>query len=374
MVKRTVSGVSRLSKHTLKKPRLQLGIIGCGRAAGQLHLPSLKRVNDLEVVALADVERPRLDALADQFGVTGRYSDYRRLLADPRIDVVAVCVPPQLHVEISLAVIDAGKHLFVEKPLALSLDDCDRLIDRARHRSVKATVGLNFRHHRQVQQAREWIQRGRLGPLELLRGSYTSATRRRMQVPAWRERCETGGSVLIEVATHQFDLWRFLLATEVEQVHALTGGGHTGDQWAVVTARMANGVLVSAGFSEQTYDNCEIEVFGRSGRLQLSLYRFDGLEFSPIDSFAGDLKSRTRGIKRTLTELPRGLLAMRRGGDYVMTYERQWRHFAGAIRGGGNVAAALDDGRAAVAIALAAMESANTGMPVAVGEVAAPTT
>ena len=358
---------SRLPQLVSQKSILKLGIIGCGRAAGQIHLPALRYVREIEVVALADIDCQRLTGLADRFGIKTPHSDYRRVLDDSEVDVVAVCVPPQLHVEMSLAVLDAGKHLFVEKPLALSLNECDRLIKQAGQSSSKCAVGLNFRHHRQVLRARDLIRKGQLGQLDLLRGSYTAATHRHMQLPVWRESCDTGGSVLIEVATHQFDLWRFLLGTEVEQIYAWSRRhDHGVDQSAVVAAHMTNGVLVSAGFSEQTYDNCEIEIFGQSGRLQLSLYRFDGLEFSPTFGFAGDVKSRLRGIGRTMTELPRGVWTMRRGGDYRMSYVNQWRHFAASILKGADVAASLGDGRAALAIALATIRSADTGMPVAV--------
>ena len=347
-------------------PALKLGIVGCGGAAGRLHLPALRHVHEIEVVGLADIDQPRLDALAERFGINVVYSDYRRLLDDPDIDAVAVCVPPELHLDLSFAVLDANKHLFVEKPLALSLPDCDRLIARASESRLKSTVGLNFRHHRQIQQTRALIEQGRLGQLELLRGSYTAATRQRGQPPVWRDGRETGGHLLIEVAVHQFDLWRFLLGTEVEHVHVWTRREDEAARSAVVAARMANGVLVSAGFSEQTFDNCEIEIFGHSGRLQLSLYRFDGLEFSPTFGFAGDLKSRFRAIKRTLCQLPRGVWASRRGGDYLMSYARQWRHFAASIQDDADVVVSLDDGREAVAIALAAIQSADTGAPVAV--------
>ena len=120
-------------------PALKLGIVGCGGAAGRLHLPALRHVHEIEVVGLADIDQPRLDALAERFGINVVYSDYRRLLDDPDIDAVAVCVPPELHLDLSFAVLDANKHLFVEKPLALSLPDCDRLIARASESRLKST-------------------------------------------------------------------------------------------------------------------------------------------------------------------------------------------------------------------------------------------
>lgn len=357
-------------KEKTTKRTIKIGLIGCGRAADQLHLPALRRVAGIEVVALADVNRQRLDVIADRFGVANRHSDYRALLDDPSVEAVAVCVPPQHHVETALAALDAGKHLFIEKPLALSLDDCDRLIERASRTPYKTMVGLNFRQHRLVRQARQLIQQGALGQLELLRSSYTAATRHRFQLPAWRNRRELGGGVLVEIATHHFDLWRFLLGCDVQQIFACSQGDNAEDQASAVTARMTNGVLVSAVFCERTYDNSELEVFGHAGRLRLSLYCFDGLEYAPTFSYPGDVRSRLRGLARTLAALPRGLATLRRGGDYLLTYEQEWRRFADAILHDAPIDATLADGRAAVEIALAAVESVAHGRPVNVAEAA----
>jgi hypothetical protein len=82
------------------------------------------------VVGLVDSNVDRLNTVADRLAVERRYSDYRVMLKEAAVDVVAVCTPPHLHAEIGLAVLDVGKHLFMEKPLALSLPDADRLVKR----------------------------------------------------------------------------------------------------------------------------------------------------------------------------------------------------------------------------------------------------
>src|ERR1700733_10110576 len=117
----------------MEKPnaRLRLGFVGCGRATQKLHLPGFRHLADWEVIAAADTEEGRLNAAANRFGIPRRYLDYQALLADPDVDAVAVCVPPRLHAEISLAAIAAGKHVFIEKPLAVSLQECDQILEQA---------------------------------------------------------------------------------------------------------------------------------------------------------------------------------------------------------------------------------------------------
>jgi predicted dehydrogenase len=110
-----------------------VGIIGCGQAATISHLPALQHVPEVEVVALADVDADRLREVADRFQIQRRHESLATLLADPTIEAVGVCVPAERHLEVASAVLEAGKHLFLEKPIAVSLEDADRLIERAAH-------------------------------------------------------------------------------------------------------------------------------------------------------------------------------------------------------------------------------------------------
>ena len=144
---------------------LRVGIVGCGRVTEDLHLPSLQLLKDIKVVALSELEEGRLNCVADRFGVEQRYVRYEDLVNDPLVQIVAVCVPGASHADVALAALDAGKHVFVEKPLALSLDDADRMIERAAKTSLCCTVGFNLRSHRLVQEARRIIRSGVLGSM-----------------------------------------------------------------------------------------------------------------------------------------------------------------------------------------------------------------
>jgi len=315
-------------------------------------------------MALADVNPDELKKVADQFQIEQRHTDYRALLDDRSLDVIAVCVPAQFHVEIALAVLKAGKHLFVEKPLALCLEECDRLIAKAQMTNKKIVVGFNLRHHRLIQEAQKIIQRGDLGAIEAIRSTWTSAIRYHRTLPAWRNRRELGGGALFEIAVHHFDLWRCLLQSEVEEICAFSKSTEWPDETVTLTARLRNGVAISSLFSERTSDSNEIEIYGQNGRLRISLYRFDGLEFYSTSSLEGSLATRLNILKKTLKDLPTGIAIMRQGGDYKISYRREWRHFINVIRHDLPVNCTLEDGRAAVQIALAAIESDALGKPV----------
>jgi myo-inositol 2-dehydrogenase / D-chiro-inositol 1-dehydrogenase len=342
---------------------LGVGVIGCGRVAESRHIPALQDLPGARVAALADVDPARLHQVADRYGIQRRYASAAELLADQGVDVVAVCVPAAFHAEVALAALDAGKHLFVEKPLALSLEECDRILERAARTPVKTTVGFNLRSHRLVRRAREIVGRGDLGPIEGLSSVSSGKARFDPAAPAWRSQQEMGGGVLFEQAIHHFDAWRLLLQTEVEEVVARS---HGGDETAVVSATLASGALVSAIFSEASSEHNEFAIYGQAGRLAFSCFRFDSLELSSAATPPGTTASRLRALRTTLTELPNGLLVARRGGDFDRSYQAEWAAFLHAIRTGGPPPCTLEDGRRAVQIALAALASAASGQPVRV--------
>jgi len=343
-----------------------LGIVGCGWVTATRHLPALARVGDLEVVALGDVDAKTVDALAARFGVPGRYGGVAQLLEDPRVDAVAVCVPPSAHVEVSLAALEAGKHVFVEKPLAPTLEDADRLVEQAAGTGLTAMTGFNLRFHRLVRQLRGRVSAGDLGSVHALGTTYTDDVLLRPDLAGWRAARGRGGGTLLEKAIHHFDLWRFLLADEVEEVHAYTGSDRADDDVAWVSARMRGGALASTLAVDATSLSNEVAVYGTKARAVLDLYRFDGLAQASPTEPPGAVRTRAKALLRTVRTLPAGLGAARRGGEALFAYEAEWRHFAQSIARGGAAESTLDDGLRALEIAIAALESAATGERVSV--------
>lgn len=194
------------------------------------------------MVALADQDATRLKSAADQFRVPGRHPDVRTLLDKTHVDVIAVCVPVEFHAEAALAALDAERHVFIEKPLTAD-DEADRLHKRAVQSRSKILMGFNFRWHRLIRQARELVRQGAVGQVETVRTVFASAH----ETPSeWQKRRSSGGGALFDQAIHLFDLWRFLLDTEVEEVFATSRSGPWDDETATVTARLTNGALASA--------------------------------------------------------------------------------------------------------------------------------
>ncbi len=349
---------------------LRVGIVGCGWVAQQAHLPAMQRLPEVSAVAATDLDAGQLRLVTRQFGIMQAEPSLDALLANPMVEAVAVCVPAPSHVAVATQALAAGKHVFVEKPLALSLTACDELIEAARAADRVAMVGHNLRFLRLFRQARAMIGRGDLGAVRAVRTAMTSGPRPGDERRGWPMQRALGGGALIEQAIHQFDLWRFLLRREVEEVYARSHSGAGDDQSAVVMAQLQGGVLASTLCSEAATLSNDVDVYGDQGRLRVTAHRFDGLERFGQQGAAGDLSVRLVGMIRALRALPHGIRGLRRGGEFMQSYRAEWRHFASAVRAGSAVESTLEDGRSAVAIMLAALASAKRGGPVRVEDAA----
>jgi myo-inositol 2-dehydrogenase / D-chiro-inositol 1-dehydrogenase len=347
---------------------VRIGLVGCGFAAEHRHLPTLVGLSELSVEAVCDRDDAARTRVGDRFGVAHRYADARELAADPAVDAVAVCVPTGAHAEVALAALDAGKHLFVEKPLALSLDDADAMIERHRDSGVQAVVGFNLRSHRVARAAREVISSGTIGSVGSVTTAFADARFSMPDLPAWRMRREHGGGALIDKAIHHLDLLSFLLCERIEEVFAFGHAGRGDDETVVLSARMRGGALAALHASDDTVTRNELTLNGDRGSLRLDLYRSDGLELVGLDDLPGAPRTRLRRALAHGRQALANIGEIRGGGAFDASYAAEWRAFARCVRGEEPPACALEDGRHALQAALAAAHSITVGQAVRVAE------
>jgi len=348
---------------SINKP-VKIGLIGCGNVSVHRHLPVLKTLKEAEIVAVADIDPECLNRVADKFQIEKRFVDYTALLQEPSVEAVGICVPTQSHFKVAFNALDEGKHLLVEKPLAISLDEADRLINQAAKTDRKVMVGFNKRWHHLIRQARDIIQKGMLGPIGLMNTVFSTGHHNRY-IPEWRTQRKAGGGTLIEDGSHFYDLCRFLFQSEIQEVISVSFSSEKyEDEPGVVTAQNASGIMLNCVLSDFLPNHFLIEIFGRDCLLRVSPYRFDGIELIPLHSNEGDMKNRLRNMARFFKELPHGLLNMRNGGDYQASFKTQWKHFIYCIRRDTPVECTFDDGRRALQVALAAVKSASIGQSV----------
>jgi predicted dehydrogenase len=328
-------------------------------------LASLRR--EAEIVAIADEDPAVRSAMGERLGLRRRHGGVEQLLDDPAVDAVAVLVPPEAHAEVATAALEAGKHVLVEKPLALTVEDCDRIVEAgSRHPAAVAMVAFNLRFHRLVRAARVRIAAGKLGAIETINTLTMAdpADASGGRPPAWKLDRSRGGGALIEQGVHHFDLWRFLAGDEVAEVSALTRLEGESDRISTVAGRMRGGALASSMLGYTTTSSNDVSVHGSEGRLDVSINEFDGLRFRPSSRYPGSPLNRLRHAAGSLAALPRAIRSQRAGGAYVLSYTEEWRHFLRCVRAEADVESGLAAGREATRIARAAIESADAGAAV----------
>ena len=175
------------------------------------HYPHLPLVPEL--VAVAEEVPGRAEEAAARFGFASTTRDWREVAADPRVQAVSVTAPNFLHREIGVAMAEAGKHLWIEKPVGLTVEDARAVADAVAAAGVRSAVGFNYRNAPAVEAARELIAAGELGTVTHVRIRLFSDYAAHPQgALTWRYERERGGSgVLGDLASHGVDLARFLL-------------------------------------------------------------------------------------------------------------------------------------------------------------------
>ncbi len=181
-------------------PQLGIGLIGCG-AFGESHLTTFAGVPYVRVTALTDTIPERARRAAQRYGVPRIATDYSELLTMPDIDAVSVVTTEDQHLQPVLAALDAGKHVFVEKPLATRLEDAQQMVEAAQNRGLILMPGHLLRFEPRYAAVKDQLSTGRLGRVLSM---YARRNR-----PKWQGRIYKRTPLVLETAIHDIDtmLW-----------------------------------------------------------------------------------------------------------------------------------------------------------------------
>ena len=329
---------------------LRLGIIGAGRI-GKVHCESIGRyVKDAVVACVAD---PFMNAETEKtikaLGAEKVTKDYREILADKSIDAVLICSSTDTHAKISIEAIEAGKHVFCEKPVDHDVDKILEVKAALAKSNVKYQVGFNRRFDHNFEAVRDAIASGKIGHLDVLK----ICSRDPGAPPV--EYIKVSGGIFLDMTIHDFDMVRFLSGDEVESVYAVGGVtvdkaiGEAGDiDTAIITMKLKGGTLA-------VIDNCRRATYGYDQRAEA----FGALGQVAI---ANDCKSSAviSDESGVTAEKPLYFFLER----YMQAYVKEITEFVDCIVNDKPVPVGIEDGLQAVAIGIAAKKSLETGMPV----------
>jgi predicted dehydrogenase len=242
---------------------VKLGLIGVG-GIGRLHLKHALMLRNAKVIAVADNNKNAL-AQAKEFGVKNTYSDYSELLKNPHVDAVLIAIPTHLHLQCTRDAAEAKKHVFLEKPIAVTVDAAKEVIAAAQRNSVKLMMGYPMRFNRGFLKLKEDMANGLLGDVENAHATYVCAGpffhradgHSPAPVPDWWFNTQlTGGGVLMDLGCHLINLMRMFFG-EVTDVRGQFGHRYRMDfeDSAMCLMRFTSGTLaaVNVGWYSQDY-------------------------------------------------------------------------------------------------------------------------
>ncbi len=193
----------------MSNQRLRIGVIGAG--VGALHLAAYAQIPEVEIVALAGLDDDRVRRVATEYGVPQTYREYEHLLAAPDVDAVSVCLPNILHTPVSIAALEAGKHVLVEKPLARSPAEARAIAATAQAHDRVLMVSFDKRYRADVQWIKRYIDSGGLGRIYYAKAHWM----RRSGIPrlgSWFvSKEQAGGGPLIDLGVHVLDIAMYLM-------------------------------------------------------------------------------------------------------------------------------------------------------------------
>jgi len=332
--------------------RVGLAVVGAGRA-GMLHALNASRwVPSAELVCVVEADRATREKSSAELGVPG-YEGLDQAFMGTGVDGVVITTPTFTHCELAVASAAQGKHIFCEKPMALTLAECDEMARVAEDAGVVLQLGFVRRFQPEFVEAKRRIEEGEIGTPMVVK----SLTRGPGLPPVWAQDIQRSNGMLAEVNSHDFDCVRWLAGSEIDRVYAETAN-FKGDDRGVVAADFYDNAVVSLRFAtgalgtidgtcpaDYGYD-ARVEVLGTGGLIVVGDNRSVAL-----------LEVRSRGAG----EVPTYASWSQR---FEPAYREELRSFVEAVSTGASPAVGAADGRAAVAAVLAANRSWREQRPV----------
>ena len=263
---------------------IKVGIIGCGKIAQVRHIPEYLANPNAEICGFYDINLARAEELARKYGAKA-YPTYEALLAHPGIDAVSVCAANHVHAEISIAALKAGKHVLCEKPMAISLEECEAMVAAARESGKYLMIGQNQRLAKAHIKARELIAQGAIGKVLTFRTIFGHGGPETWSIDPGKnvwffDKTKAAMGAMADLGIHKTDMIQYVLGSKIVKTQAVlttldkrdaTGGLIGVDDNAICIYQMENGVIgtMTASWTYYAAEDNTTVIYGTKGELRL---------------------------------------------------------------------------------------------------------
>ena len=245
---------------------MKIGVLGAADIARRRFLPAVKKCENVELAKIAVSSEGRIKAgqeLTEQFGgevVVG----YDKLISDSEIEAVYIPLPPSLHYEWAKVALDSGKHVFVEKPSTIKLEDTAKLVEIAKSKNLAIVENYGFVHHPQTKFIHKLIDDGEIGEIRNIRSAFGFPKRPFDDI---RHKASLGGGALLDAGGYTIKAGFEFLGETAEVVTASINeiNGYEVDMYGSLTMENILGQTLQASFGMDNFYKCELEVWGSKG-------------------------------------------------------------------------------------------------------------
>ena len=335
-----------------KQGKVNVGVIGVGWF-GEFHARLYKQLQGANLIGVCDSDIQRAEDVADRLGVCA-YANSEELLSNRSIDAVSICTSDQHHLEPVLQACQAGKDILVEKPLAISLEDCDRMIDASKAAGVRLMVAHILRFNQRYAEAQQMIEAGEIGNV---RHFYSRRNNPRRAARRLGARCGYH-TIVFHNAVHDIDIMNWYASSEVVEAYAISQSGQMEEEGFPISDTVLSMLKFRNG-AAALMENCWVypdtyptlvdaitEVTGTQGKLFLDFRNQGGISYTQkgVGYFENSYWPEIYGLVT---------------GDLHFEIE----HFLHCIIEDYPVQVTAEDGRKAVAAAVAIVASLESGKP-----------
>lgn len=298
--------------------KLRLGVVGLGWVAQVFHLPILSKLEDVEIVAVCDKDKARATMIAEKFGIKKAYYDYEQMLAKEELQAIDVCTSTDSHLPVTMASLQAGKDVFVEKPIARKYDEAVKMAEAAKANKRKLMVGMNNRFRPDTIVLKSFVENNELGKIFYIRAGWL---KKFSQTNPWiTQKDKAGGGVFLDLGIVMLDLVLWMMGfPEIHRVNAKMYKHKTKsvEDSCIAFIEMKYGIsaIIESSWSLQTNEDffyCNL--YGAEGSAMINPLRIH-------KQLHGNLVN----VTPAKTDTPQHM--------YRKSYENELKHFVGAAKG-----------------------------------------
>ncbi|HOJ12029.1 MAG TPA: Gfo/Idh/MocA family oxidoreductase [Clostridiales bacterium] len=341
--------------------KVKWGVIGAGGIADRRTLPGMMLAKNAELVAVMEVNMELAEKLRAKYNAKRAYDNVDAILADPEVEAVYIASPVIYHKDAAVKAAKAKKHILIEKPVALTADEGEKIAALCKEEGIKVAVGLMMRYHAYHQKMKEIIESGKLGKVVSCRAQLTCWY---PDIPGnWRQQKSTsGGGALMDMGVHCADLIQYITGGKATKVAALTGTktfNYEVEDQASVIFEMDNGAYayVDSNFNiPDAAARCRFEIYGTKGSMlaEGTISQIEGGKLDVVlsdDSLAYDAKQDRVDVSTVKIDV-----------EFGNMYTKEIESFSNSILNNGKIEVPIEDALQVQRLIESAYKSSEKGV------------